>query len=158
MALAAGLARYYEQKLSWYGCGGGMQCAQLRAPLDWSNPSGDSITLALIKHPATGAKRGSLLVNPGGPGAVGAAPIMIVGTTGDPATPYAEAKALAKQLDSGVLVTSHGEAHTAHNRGISCVDRTVDAYLLKGDCALEGPAVPLTRVHLLGFPAFSGFL
>ena len=65
------LAHYYTQKLIWQGCGGGMQCAKLSAPLDWGDPGGDSISLALIKHPATGKKLGSLLVNPGGPGASG---------------------------------------------------------------------------------------
>jgi pimeloyl-ACP methyl ester carboxylesterase len=68
---SAGLARYYAQKLIWHGCGGGMQCTTLSAPLDWGDPGGDSISLALIRHPATGKKLGSLLVNPGGPGASG---------------------------------------------------------------------------------------
>ena len=67
----AGVSRYYAQKLIWEGCGGALQCATLSAPLDWSAPAGDSISLALIRHPATGKKLGSLLVNPGGPGASG---------------------------------------------------------------------------------------
>ena len=46
----------------------------------------------------------------------GAAPILVVGTTGDPATPYDWAVALAEQLDSGVLVTYDGEGHTAYNK------------------------------------------
>jgi hypothetical protein len=64
--------------------------------------------------------------------APGAAPILVVGTTGDPATPYAEAKQLAKQLDSGHLVTYRGEGHTAYDKGISCIDHTVDAYFVDG--------------------------
>ena len=69
----------------------------------------------------------------------GAAPILIVGTTGDPATPYSEATALAKQLSSGHLVTYHGEGHTAYNQGHSCVDDAVDAYLLRGVVPTKDP-------------------
>ncbi|MCU1529888.1 MAG: alpha/beta hydrolase [Frondihabitans sp.] len=62
--------------------------------------------------------------------AKGAGPIVVVGTTGDPATPYAGAVALAKQLDSGHLVTYVGEGHTAYDKGDSCVNRAIDAYLI----------------------------
>ena len=61
--------------------------------------------------------------------AAGAPPIVVVGTTGDPATPYAWAEALADELDSGVLVTREGESHTAYLTS-SCVQRAVDEYLL----------------------------
>jgi pimeloyl-ACP methyl ester carboxylesterase len=61
--------------------------------------------------------------------AAGAPPIVVVGTTGDPATPYAWAEALAGELDSGVLVTREGDGHTAYFVS-SCVQRAVDAYLL----------------------------
>jgi pimeloyl-ACP methyl ester carboxylesterase len=59
--------------LSWSACSGhdGFQCATLRVPLDWSNPTGTQIDLALARQPATGQKIGSLLSNPGGPGASG---------------------------------------------------------------------------------------
>ena len=68
----AELAPYYHQVLRWTGCGGGLQCATATAPLDWADPAGDSIELALIRQPATGGSaRGSLLVNPGGPGGSG---------------------------------------------------------------------------------------
>ena len=60
---------------------------------------------------------------------VGAPPIVVVGSTGDPATPYAWAKSLAKQLESGVLVTRKGEGHTAFLVN-SCIRKSVDAYLL----------------------------
>ncbi|TXK18436.1 alpha/beta hydrolase [Homoserinibacter sp. GY 40078] len=68
----AALAPYYHQVLSWRGCGDGMQCTSVTAPLDWSNPEGDTLELALIRQYATGGSpRGSLLVNPGGPGGSG---------------------------------------------------------------------------------------
>ena len=64
------------------------------------------------------------------PKASGAAPILVVGTTGDPATPYRWAEALADQLESGVLLTFEGEGHTAYSRGTACIDDAVEAYLI----------------------------
>lgn len=65
-------------------------------------------------------------------GAQGSAPILVVGTTGDPATPYVWAKQLAQQLDNAYLLTFEGEGHTAYPQSQGCVDRTVDRYLLRG--------------------------
>jgi len=62
--------------------------------------------------------------------APGAAPILVVGTTGDPATPYDWAVSLADQLDSGVLVTRVGEGHTGYLQGNDCVDAAVEAYFV----------------------------
>ena len=70
----------------------------------------------------------------------GAAPILVLGTTNDPATPYAWAQAMAGQLSSGVLVTREGEGHTAYGQGNACVDATVDDYLID---ATVPPADPL---------------
>jgi hypothetical protein len=64
--------------------------------------------------------------------APGAKPILVVGTTRDPATPYAWARSFARQLESGRLLTFVGDGHTAYRRGSSCVDEAVDAYLLEG--------------------------
>ncbi len=64
--------------------------------------------------------------------APGAAPIVVVGTTGDPATPYQWAVSLSRQLDSGHLVTYHGHGHTAYNKSNSCVNDAVDDYLVGG--------------------------
>lgn len=65
------LQPYYSQVLVWRACGDGMQCTVAEAPLDWDEPSGERIELALVRHPATGGKLGSLLINPGGPGGSG---------------------------------------------------------------------------------------
>lgn len=64
--------------------------------------------------------------------AAGAAPIMVVGTTRDPATPYEWSVALAEQLESGVLVTRDGDGHTGYGQGDACVDTAVEDYLLDG--------------------------
>ncbi len=62
--------------------------------------------------------------------AAGAPPILVVGTTRDPATPYVWAQALARELSSGVLLTYDGDGHTAYGRGDACVDQAVDRYLI----------------------------
>ena len=64
--------------------------------------------------------------------AKGAAPILVVGTTGDPATPYAWAQALAEQLESGQLLTWEGDGHTAYGSSGPCIHDAVDAYLTSG--------------------------
>jgi pimeloyl-ACP methyl ester carboxylesterase len=70
--------------------------------------------------------------------AKGAAPIVVVGTTRDPATPYRWAQALAGQLSSGRLLTYEGDGHTAYGRGSACVDRTINTYLLRGTPPKDG--------------------
>ncbi|MFI8166498.1 alpha/beta hydrolase [Streptomyces sp. NPDC085931] len=70
--------------------------------------------------------------------AKGAAPIVVVGTTRDPATPYRWAQALAGQLSSARLLTYDGDGHTAYGRGSSCVDRTINAYLVRGTPPQDG--------------------
>jgi pimeloyl-ACP methyl ester carboxylesterase len=72
--------------------------------------------------------------------APGAGPIVVIGTTGDPATPYKWAQAMAEQLESGILVTYQGTGHTAYGRSNDCLAGAVDAYLLDGTI----PAVGLT--------------
>jgi pimeloyl-ACP methyl ester carboxylesterase len=68
----------------------------------------------------------------------GAGPIVVVGTTNDPATPYAWAVSLADQLSSGVLVTRVGEGHTGFNKGNTCVDDAVNDYFTKGTVPQDG--------------------
>ena len=68
----------------------------------------------------------------------GAAPILVVGTTGDPATPYAWSKSLAEQLDSGQLLTWEGNGHTAYGGDAPCVNDAIDAYLISGTMPKKG--------------------
>ena len=70
--------------------------------------------------------------------AAGAPPIVVVGTTRDPATPYEQAVTLARQLESGVLVSRDGDGHTAFQRGNRCVDQAIEAYLLAGNAPKDG--------------------
>ena len=81
-----GLAAFYRQPLTWQECSGyaadtqdkalyssdSFRCTRLKVPLDYAKPGGPSITLGVLRKPATGPNRiGSLLLNPGGPGGSG---------------------------------------------------------------------------------------
>lgn len=70
--------------------------------------------------------------------AAGSRPILVVGTTRDPATPYAWSVAVARSLEAGRLLTYVGDGHTAYNRGSGCIDEAVDRYLLSGRLPPEG--------------------
>jgi hypothetical protein len=72
--------------------------------------------------------------------APGAPPVLVVGNTGDPATPYEGARKMADGLGAGVGVelTWHGEGHGAYGSGSGCEDGTVDDYLLDGTVPKDG--------------------
>jgi pimeloyl-ACP methyl ester carboxylesterase len=59
-------------------------------------------------------------------------PVVVIGVTRDPATPYEWAVALNHDFKNSVLLTYDGDGHTGHNRGSTCIDSKVDAYLLTG--------------------------
>lgn len=65
-------------------------------------------------------------------------PIVVLSTTGDPATPYDWGVRLAQDLGSGVLVTRKGEGHTAYAWGNACIDEVVDGFLVDGTVPPEG--------------------
>ncbi len=65
--------------------------------------------------------------------AEGSAPILVVSTRSDPATPYQWGVGLAETLDNAGLVTWEANNHTAYREGSGCVDEAVDGYLLTGE-------------------------
>ncbi|HET7306065.1 MAG TPA: alpha/beta hydrolase [Segeticoccus sp.] len=70
-AVPADLQRFYHQELDWQDCSD-FQCARLTVPVDYADPSGETIQLAVLKAPASGdGSQGALVVNPGGPGGSG---------------------------------------------------------------------------------------
>ncbi|WP_233571008.1 alpha/beta hydrolase [Nocardiopsis sp. Huas11] len=72
-----------------------------------------------------------------------APPIVVVGTVGDPATPYAWAQRLADQLETATLVTYEGAGHTIYGYGVSsCVESELDDYLIDGTVPEEGLSCP----------------
>ena len=72
-----GLESFYHQDLTWTDCtddatGTAFQCATVTVPLDYDNPQGQTITVALKKLSSTSSSpRGSVFLNPGGPGGSG---------------------------------------------------------------------------------------
>ncbi|WP_459647378.1 alpha/beta hydrolase [Kitasatospora sp. Ki12] len=70
--------------------------------------------------------------------AEGSAPILVVGSTGDPATPYASAESLAKGFANATLLTRVGEGHGAFGKGNTCIDRALEDYLTEGTMPATG--------------------
>lgn len=70
--------------------------------------------------------------------AEGSDPIVVVGTTRDPATPYEWSEQLAEQLASGVLVSLDGDGHTAYARSNNCIDDAIDAFYVEGTVPEDG--------------------
>ena len=72
--------------------------------------------------------------------ATGAPTILVVGTTGDPATPYSQAQALAGNiLDKAFLLTYNGEGHTIYGQQVACVDNVVDRFFMTGELPDKDP-------------------
>jgi pimeloyl-ACP methyl ester carboxylesterase len=72
--------------------------------------------------------------------AEGAPTILVIGTTGDPATPYSQAVALAgKILSNAFLLTYNGEGHTIYGQQVACVDNPVDKFFLTGELPDRDP-------------------
>src|SRR5699024_4404008 len=75
-------------------------------------------------------------------------PIVVIGTTRDPATPHEWADALSEQLDSGVLISYDGDGHTAYGGVSACVDDAVKGSWSTGWCLRTG--CPADRALLVG--------
>jgi pimeloyl-ACP methyl ester carboxylesterase len=69
--------------------------------------------------------------------AAGVPPILVIGGTHDPATPYPWAEALAEQLPSSVLLTRDGDGHGSYSRS-ECINAHTDAYLIGLDLPPDG--------------------
>jgi pimeloyl-ACP methyl ester carboxylesterase len=64
-------------------------------------------------------------------------PILVIGVTNDPATPYKWAQDLTKVFTNATLLTLDGDGHTGHSQGNKCIDSVVDSYFLTGKIAQE---------------------
>lgn len=118
-------ANFEVQQPQWVDCYSSLQCAKVKAPLDWADPGGDQIELALVKQPALGgAPQGSLFVNPGGPGASGVQ-YLSSGVDG------AAGRALQQAFD----VISWDPRGVGQSSAVSCLDDAeMDEWLFgKGD-------------------------
>lgn len=92
-----------------------MECATLTVPLDWGEPSGATIDLALARTKANGDRIGSLLTNPGGPGASG-----IEFLTHSPLGPE-----LAESFD----IVSWDPRGVGRSTSVDCDEHTEELYL-----------------------------
>jgi pimeloyl-ACP methyl ester carboxylesterase len=63
---------------------------------------------------------------------INTAPILIIGTTRDPATPFVDSVGLHKIFTRSILISVDADGHLGQGRGSACVDDAVDAYLLQG--------------------------
>lgn len=72
----------------------------------------------------------------------GAGPILVIGTKGDPATPYEWSEAMADALSSATLLTYEGDGHTAFLRGGDCVNDAVSRFLIDLDEPPAGTTCP----------------
>ena len=77
-------------------------------------------------------------LNKGTVSGIGANPVVILGTTGDPATPYNWAVSLNQQLENSVLLTLVGEGHLAYDERVPCINDPVDNYFLTGELPVDG--------------------
>ena len=135
-AVSKGLESFYGQKVEWYDCGatGGMeksadrtgfQCAKVRVPLDYSQPGGQTIEIAMKKHPATGsARQGTLFMNPGGPGGSG-----VDDVGGMPTSTFAGVQSAydiigfdPRGIGSSTAITCSSDAEAKAMEGVSPVD------------------------------------
>jgi pimeloyl-ACP methyl ester carboxylesterase len=73
--------------------------------------------------------------------AQGAPPILVVGTTGDPATPYEQTPKLAAMLGVGTVLTWQGEGHTAYPQ-TRCITQAVNKYLIDLTVPAKGTTCP----------------
>ncbi|CAA9391757.1 MAG: Probable exported protease [uncultured Nocardioides sp.] len=114
----AGLESFYAQQLDWESCDGDFECAALVVPLDYADPQGETIEVALLKVAARGDSQGSLVVNPGGPGA--------------PGTDYAAAasRVFREPLLRGFDIVGFDPRGTGESAPVDCLsDEQLDAYL-----------------------------
>jgi len=126
------LAEFYEQKLDWQSCPDyiDFQCATMKVPLDYTKPQGRRIDLALLRVPASDQdhKVGSLVVNPGGPGAPGTSYAALASTV------------FREPLTQAYDVVGFDPRGTGDSTTVDCLDDAqLDAYI-GGDPDPDTPA------------------
>lgn len=141
------LSQYEDQELDWGTCDEfarstqdeevfpllpEKECARLEVPMDYTDPNGDTASVAVIRIPARGESLGSLFFNPGGPGGAG-----ILGTIG------------AALFTPESAVTESFDLIGFDPRGVGATEPAVDCRLTDG--SEEGAAL-LTKVGTAFLP------
>ena len=98
---------------------------------------------------------------------------LVIGTTYDPATPYADAVSLVADLGNARLLTMEGDGHTAYGGKSACIDASTEAYLVAGTLPAPGtvcsqtvpftapapvPVAAATATQLLLVPGLTAWL
>lgn len=137
--------------ITWTNCNTGFQCGSLMVPLDYSNPAGRKINLALIKKPKQGTQPriGSVLYNPGGPGESG--------------VDYLRNDPSINGLNQRFDVVAWDPRGVGGSTRISCVDNATLDNFLALDSVLDDPgeksaAVQADKGFVDGCQRQSGFL
>ena len=112
-SIPQGLESFYNQDIDWQDCSDGtspFQCGTVTVPLDYNNPGGQTITIALKKLPASDgdAEHGSLFTNPGGPGGSGIREL------------EAQATALPEELRAGYDIVGFDPRGVGQSTPITC--------------------------------------
>ncbi|HWW54455.1 MAG TPA: hypothetical protein VNY84_11835, partial [Acidimicrobiales bacterium] len=114
--------------LTWQPCGAGLQCATVSVPLDYSHPEGRHIGIALERHPATAARVGSLVLNPGGPGKSGIDDMDLFLST------------LSRTLISRFDLIAFDPRGVGRSAGVHCLDATQLTHFFDLDPVPAGPS------------------
>jgi pimeloyl-ACP methyl ester carboxylesterase len=134
VAVAAGRSATAPPGLTWGACeegtGEAFECATLAVPLDYNNPTGPTIDLALIRYPAQPAIReGAILLNPGGPG----------GSGFEFAAAAAETLDFEMGLGGRFDIVGFDPRGVDRSGGIDCIDDSaIDALLFADDTPDDG--------------------
>ena len=142
-----GLESFYSQSIDWQDCSDGtspFQCGTVTVPLDYNNPGGRTITIALKKLPASDsdAEHGSLFFNPGGPGVSGIR------------TLETQATVLPEELRAGYDVVGFDPRGIGQSTPITCwTNDEIKQHLANPSSDDAGPTDPLKGVTSKNVPA-----
>ena len=138
-AAPRGLGKFYAQTFDWANCEGG-ECAELEVPMDYDDPDGETIKIAVLRVKAKGKAAGSLVVNPGGPGGSG--------------VEYAAAAdfVVSDQIRKSFDVVGFDPRGVARSHPVDCLDDAALDTFLGADPTPDDEAEQREQEHRAGVP------